>query len=244
MEIATCFTEVIMKYDAIIFDVGDTLLENYPNQKQIYADRIKQLGFAVDEEMAEHILKATTNSAYRQIEKEQNGAPRMTDEDFDSMLDEAALTCVDTNYTGSTFERLRLIPIPKQELRIIPGVVDVLHTLSAKGYRLGIVSNHRVWLMDYLSEIGLSGFFETIVVSDVVSVEKPDVRIMEIALERLNVKAKSCLYVGDHPFDVLCAKNAGMACAWISQPESVLPDSIPFQEDYRIQSLHELLTLL
>jgi putative hydrolase of the HAD superfamily len=168
----------------------------------------------------------------------------MTDEDFESMLDEAALTCVDTNYTDTTFERLRLIPMPQQELRIIPGVMDVLQALSAKGVRLGIVSNHRVWLMDYLCEIGLSGFFETIVVSDVVGVEKPDVRIMEIALVRLNVKAKSCLYVGDHPFDVLCAKNAGMACVWISPPESVLPDSIPFQEDYRIQNLHELLTLI
>ena len=36
-----------MAYKAIIFDVGDTLLEHYPSENQIYIDRVKHLRFKI-----------------------------------------------------------------------------------------------------------------------------------------------------------------------------------------------------
>ena len=232
-----------MKYEAIIFDVGDTLLAHYPSQKQIYADRLKYLGFDVDEEM---IAKAISKSANEQIIKEQNGAPRMPDDDFERMLDKAVLSCVNADKKDESeyLEKLKNFPMPKPELKIIPGTMEVLQTLKDMGFRLGIVSNHREWLPDYLKEIGLSQFFETIVVSDIVGVEKPDTKIMRIALENLSLNASVCLYVGDHPFDVLCAKNAGIDCAWLTAPDTVLPDSVPYREDYRIEKLNDLINFI
>jgi len=234
------------KYKAVIFDVGDTLLEHYPSQRQIYIERLKYLGFDIDENdenTAANISDAISKSANGQIAKEQNGAPRMSDEDFAVMLDKAVLRCV---YAGEDeaeyLEKLKGFPMPKDELRIIPGAKEVLRGLQDMGYRLGIVSNHRVWLPDYLKQIGLSQFFETIVVSEIVGVEKPDIRIMQIALENLDLNASDCLYVGDHPFDVFCAKKAGIDCAWVAAaPEAVLPESVPYKEDYRIQKLQDLL---
>ena len=231
-----------MKYEAIIFDVGDTLLEHYPSQKQIYADRLRYLGFDINEKSEEKIITAISKTANEQIMKEQNGAPRMPDEDFEIMLDKAALRCVNAEKEDSEYlEKLKYFPMPKQELRIIPGTIEVLQTLKEMNFRLGIVSNHRTWLPDYLKEIGLSHYFETIFVSDIVGVEKPDIRIMQIALNNLLLNASSCLYVGDHPFDVLCAKGAGIDCAWLTAPDSILPESVPYKEDYRIQKLHDLL---
>lgn len=66
---------------------------------------------------------------------------------------------------------------------------------------------------------------------------------MEIALEKLNLKAESCLYVGDQPLDVLCSKEAGMDCAWIVTDQSELPKSIPYKEDYKINKLSDLLSI-
>lgn len=40
-------------------------------------------------------------------------------------------------------EKLAHLPLPKQEFKIIPGTVKVLQTLKDKGFRLGVVSNHR-----------------------------------------------------------------------------------------------------
>ena len=231
-----------MKYEAIIFDVGDTLLEHYPSQERIYADRLKYLGFDVCKELEAVISQAVSNAANEQIIKEQNGMLRMSDEDFKIMLDRAALNCVNLDKDEAEYlKRLFNLPLPEQELRIIPGTIEVLKNLRETGFRLGIVSNHKAWLPDYLQEIGLAEFFETIVVSQIVGVEKPDIRIIQIALDKLSLNASMCLYVGDHPFDVLCAKSAGIDCAWLTAPDNILPDSVPYKADYRIEKLQDLL---
>jgi len=238
-----------MKYEAIIFDAGDTLLEHYPSQKQMYAERLKYLGFDIDEKSEENIAAAISKASNEQIAKEQSGAPRMSDADFEIMLDKTVLKCVkcvnaDEKDESEYIKKLCHFPMPEQELRIIPGTPEVLKILKDMGFRLGVVSNHRIWLPAYLKEAGLSQFFETIVVSAIVGVEKPDIRIMQIALENLSLNASSCLYVGDHPFDVLCAKKAGIDCAWLTAPDNILPDSVPYKEDYRIQKLQDLLNII
>jgi len=233
-----------MKYTAIIFDVGDTLLEHYPKQEQIYLERMRIVGINADESDADMIMTAFNKSYHEQIIKEQNGAPRMPDAEFLYMLDKAVVNCfVSDDNDADYLEKLQAIPLPELKLVLISGVLETLTALKNKGYRLAIVSNHRKWLPDYLAEIELSDFFETIVVSDIVGVEKPDIRIMQIVLDDLKLDSSECLYVGDHPFDVLCAKNAGIDCAWITSPNSVLPYN-RIKEDYRINNINELEKIL
>lgn len=98
--------------------------------------------------------------------------------------------------------------------------------------------------MDYLKTCGLGQHFETIIISEIVGVSKPNTGIMQFALDDLDLKAKDCLYVGDHPYDVLCSKGKGMDCAWIATDERVLPDNNSFKEDYRISRIMELLNIL
>lgn len=233
-----------MKYEAIIFDVSDTLVEYSPNYAQIYGDRLRSLGFEVSQEKAKEISKAVNWAIGEQTRKEQCGEPHISEKAYKTLLDEAALLCViNENICRKKYLiDLSKIPIPKQEMTIIPGTIDVLTTLKNK-YRLAIVSNHYSWLMDYLCKSGLSQYFESIIISDIVGVAKPNIRIMQIVLEELNLKAESCLYVGDQPLDVLCSKQAGMDCAWIVADESELPKSIPYKEDYRISKLLDLLSI-
>lgn len=77
-----------------------------------------------------------------------------------------------------------------------------------------------------------------------VGVAKPDSRIMQIALKELSLEAKDCIYIGDQPMDVLCAKQIGMDCVWIAPEDYVLPESIPYREDYRIANILDLLNIL
>lgn len=67
---------------------------------------------------------------------------------------------------------------------------------------------------------------------------------MKIALRELGVRADASLYVGDHPLDVLCAKGAGMDCTWLFGDWDGLPDMIPYQADYRINQITELLRIV
>ena len=234
-----------MKYKSIIFDVSDTLVEYSPNYAKIYGDRLRSLSFEVSKEKAKEVSKAVNLAIGEQTRKEQCGEPHISEEAYKTLLDEAALLCVINENICREKYLIDLvnIPIPEQEMTIIPGTIDVLNALKTK-YRLAIVSNHYSWLMDYLRESGLSTHFESIIISDIVGVAKPNIRIMQIVLEELNLNAENCLYVGDQPFDVLCSKQAGLDCAWIVTDESELPKSIGYKEDYKISKLSDLLSIL
>lgn len=234
-----------MKYKAIIFDVSDTLVEYSPNYAQIFGDRLRGLGYVVSEEKAKEISRVVNWTIGEQIRKEQCGEEHISNDELNALLDKAAISCVTNNSICNENHLLELgkVPMPKQKMTIISDVFNVLNVLKNK-YSLAIVSNHYPWLMDYLRTSGLAPYFESIVISDIVGVAKPDIRIMQIALNELVLEAKNCLYVGDQPFDVLCSKQIGMDCAWITTDEWTLPNSIPYKEDYRIGKLSDLLTIL
>jgi HAD superfamily hydrolase (TIGR01549 family) len=180
-----------------------------------------------------------------QIRREQNGAPRASEDDMNRLMDEAALSCIQypSEMKDIYLHIMAEVPMPKQEMMVIQGVFDMLVILREK-YRLAIVSNHYKWLIDYLKECKLYDYFESVIVSEIVGVEKPNVLIMKMVLNELDLSPEDCLYVGDHPLDVLCSKQAGMDCAWIARKEAKLHDSIPFKEDYRIDRVTKLLDVL
>ena len=234
-----------MKYKAIIFDVADTLVDYHPNLATIYGDKVRSLGLEVTEKAAREMNKAIYWAYFQQILKEQNGAPYATSEEISTLWDQAALSCVEVkNEMKETYLHLMsCMPKMEQEMRVIPGVIEVLEILRKK-YRLAIVSNHHSWLVNRLRELKLYDYFESVVISEIVGIEKPDTRIMEIVLNELNLPPSACLYVGDHPLDVLCSKKAGMDCAWIVGDWDKLDDTIPFKEDYILKNVSELINLL
>ncbi len=234
-----------MKYKAIIFDVSDTLIEYSPNWAQIFGDKIRSLGIDVSDEITWKINNAVYWANGEQTRREQNGAPRATEDELSRLMDEAALSCVQypSEMKDSYLQIMARTPMPKQKMTVIPGVFDMLDALKRK-YRLAIVSNHYKWLVDYLKEYKFYDYFESVIISEVVGMEKPNVRIMELVLNELHLPPESCLYVGDHQLDVLCSKQAGMDCAWITRADTKLHDSIPFCEDYKIGKVTQLLDIL
>ncbi len=144
-----------MKYKAIIFDVGDTLIEYSPNYEQLYGDRLRKLGFSLCDGVSKRISNAIYMASGEQIQREQNGATRITDEEFESLLNRAALLCVkeEGNEFDMMLDKMNQMPRPKQELIVIQGVFDLLSHLKELGYILAIVSNHGTLLMDFLKKL-------------------------------------------------------------------------------------------
>lgn len=121
-----------------------------------------------------------------------------------------------------------------------PGVMEVLAFLRDKGILMGIVSNNHSAVRQVLDEMGLSSFFSCVVISEEVELYKPDPKILELACRELDVPCGESVYVGDHPFDILCAHEAGMPVAWLpvnaymAVPEGISPP------EYTLASLREL----
>lgn len=235
-----------MRYQAIIFDVSETLTQDAPSDAEVYGDRLRRLGLAVSQSVAQAAALAVNLAAGEQMWREQQGAPRIPDEEFEQLLNRAALLSAQPEgaATEALLARMSAMPRPQRTLVVMEGVLALLEHLKQCGYRLGIVSNQRATLLDWLQAVGLQDYFQTIIVSDVVGVAKPDPRIMHLALAALQLEAAACLYVGDHPLDVLCAKSAGLDCAWIAPRDRVLPPTIGYTEDLRLEHVTDLLHAL
>ena len=95
-----------------------------------------------------------------------------------------------------------------------------LETLRSSGKRLAVVTNGPVeWQSRKLHTLGLSGYFDHVLISEAEGVSKPDPRIFARALERCGVDRQEALFVGDHPeLDIDGARAAGLAAAWKRVP--------------------------
>ncbi len=98
--------------------------------------------------------------------------------------------------------------------------VLTLQALRAAGRRLAVVTNGPIdWQTRKLRALGLPGYFDEVVISEREGVAKPDPRIFQRTLERLDVAAGDALFVGDHPdIDVAGARDAGLAAVWKRVP--------------------------
>lgn len=86
--------------------------------------------------------------------------------------------------------------------------------------------------------------FSQVITSEVARSYKPWPDIFWLGAERLGLALTDILYVGDSPIaDVLGARSAGLAVAWLNRHEATLPERVP-APDYEITSLAALDTLL
>jgi HAD superfamily hydrolase (TIGR01509 family) len=88
---------------------------------------------------------------------------------------------------------------------------DSLGRLRAAGFKLGVISNSDGRVVEALEVAGLRQYFDVIIDSALVGLEKPDPRIFRAALEALGVEPEEALYVGDrYEVDVRGAEAAGI----------------------------------
>lgn len=95
-----------------------------------------------------------------------------------------------------------------------PETPPALRALKERGLRLGAVSNtyqSRAALVSRLSEHGLWGYLDALVISSEVGLTKPHPAIFQAALDRLGAAAAETVFVGDVVWaDVLGAQALGM----------------------------------
>nr|WP_318243557.1 HAD family hydrolase [Fictibacillus norfolkensis] len=123
-----------------------------------------------------------------------------------------------------------------------PNLISMLEELKKKGYRLGLVTNgYGVFQYDTIQALEIKEYFDTILVSEMEGLRKPDPLVFQRAAERLNVKMEECMFVCDHPKnDVEAARNVGMVAVWKTSPHWNEAKAA----DYTISDLAELKLIL
>lgn len=119
--------------------------------------------------------------------------------------------------------------------------------LRDRGYKLGIISNGKsVKQWEKIIRLGLHHFFDAVVISEDVGSEKPDSRIFEVAMEKLNVKPWEAVYVGDDlETDILGANITGMVSIRIRKKHREgSPSGKVIKPKYSIRKFSDLLSIL
>lgn len=105
---------------------------------------------------------------------------------------------------------------------LFPGVVDTLHALKRKGFRLCAISDGNSRPMEIPV---LQGIFDFAVNAADAGAAKPDGRIFRLAAEKAGVPCSAFVYIGDnYKKDVLGSKAAGMRAVWVRTQAEEHPD--------------------
>ena len=128
-------------------------------------------------------------------------------------------------------------------------VAEVLSQLKRR-YRLGLLSNYPdgTAVRASLEKLGLTRFFDSIVVSGELGYVKPHPLTFDTSLRELGVPAERALFAGDHWLaDIQGAKRAGMQAVWMRRwapLDEVAPRPGDFGPDATLAHLDELPVLL
>lgn len=95
-------------------------------------------------------------------------------------------------------------------------LTEMLNELKGQGYLLGIITNGRSpFQARAIDGLAIRDYFDTILISEVEQVRKPQVDIFQRAINRLGVPALESVFIGDHPeADIAGAKGAMMKTIW------------------------------
>jgi putative hydrolase of the HAD superfamily len=119
---------------------------------------------------------------------------------------------------------------------VMPDTPGYLASLKDRGYFLGVISNSGGQVEKQLQHLGLRDYFQAVLDSAIVGVEKPHPEIFQLALAGAKVAAKDALFVGDtNATDMGGAQLAGLRGVLIDRVEAY-----PHAECPRITTLPEL----
>lgn len=179
-----------------------------------------------------------------QIRRENESGVRMPDDEYIANVADiyGQSLGLDQHFCGELIETFT--QRHESTYSLAPCAIDVLEGLSKRHIPLGIVSNNYPGIRDVLEEQGISEFFEPIIISEEVKLYKPDPEILRLACDRAGTTPEGCVYVGDHPFDILCAHEAGIAAVWTPLNRFMkVPEYIGAPE-HTISYLGELLDII
>ena len=222
-----------MSITTILFDAGGTLvfLDYF-----FLARELRRNGIAV----SARAVRCAEYAARAEIDRRLLGAAADTDETrrrpyFTALLDHLGIEVQQAARLIEHFDAVH----QKNNLWhcMMPSTPTVLAQLRARGLTLGVISNSDGRVNAILQGCGVGQFFDLVIDSHEVGVEKPDPRIFDLALRRLNCQPRHALYVGDiYGIDVVGSERAGLHAA--------LLDTLGLYEGVQCRKIRHLRELL
>lgn len=130
--------------------------------------------------------------------------------------------------------------------RLFPDVLPCLDWLRAAGLRIAAVTNASGGPQQHakLADMGLTRYFDAVLVAGELGTAKPDPRIFHAACQRLQVQPREAMHVGDRlDLDAIGAHDAGLHGVWLNRDTTTRPTATP-PGVHQIDALEDLPELL
>src|ERR1022692_831966 len=223
----------------IIFDINGTLSDIRTDEwnddvYRVISNLLSYQGISLNPNVVKNL--------YFQIMKEQRAAYGKPHPEFDAIgIFREIVKQHSTDFThGLPPEKIEQLPrllaethraASRFRLQLYPGVEDTIRQLHQK-YHLAIISDGQTaYAIPELNAVGLSGFFDPIMISGDFGYRKPDERLFTAALATMKMDPSEVLFVGNDMYrDVYGAKRLGMKTVFFKsnqgtqEKEGVKPD--------------------
>ncbi len=176
------------RFDAVIFDLFGTLIENFRIDELNSVLREMALALTIPPVVFRKQWTASFHARclgeFSNIEANLEMISRELGRPIDPVaISEAAR--IRAAYSKTFLERL------------FPDSISTLSEIKARGYKLGLISDCSTEVPSLWAKSQIAEFFDVVIFSSVIKIKKPDRRIYELALKQLGTSSERTLYIGD-----------------------------------------------
>ena len=134
---------------------------------------------------------------------------------------------------------------------VLPTIIESTKELfvnSSQNYRIGLISDTEMtpgkFLIQILEKLDLRQFFDAFVFSDEIGFYKPNSKLFQTALSKLECNPNESLHIGDYLHtDIIGAQSFDMNTIWINRHEA-LKNIADVSPDYIVENLLDLLPII
>ncbi len=214
------------EFDTIFFDMDGTLVDSYKLHGVCIHNCLLAHGY--ENISLETVLKYIGNTF-----EEVLTSCKVNKNDFSSII-----STVDSYYESTLKEQ-------KELAHLVDGAIELLKLCKEEGYKTGIVSNSKKYLIKIILEINdAKELFNIVSGASITALNKNE--RCELAMKTIN--AKNCLYIGDTINDILLARKFNMKSViidnkigWCKDYSKLIREESP---DYVFSNIEDVKTLI
>ncbi|MFA7108490.1 MAG: beta-phosphoglucomutase [Sphaerochaetaceae bacterium] len=187
--------------DTVIFDLDGVICSTDLYHTRAWSALCEKKGYDFPEEVQNRLKGISRKASYQKIL------------DYNGVKETSKQILISTDWKNNYYKKL-LSKMNKNSLE--KKVKDTLLELKEKKYLLAVASSSRNAEF-ILEQIGLKGFFDTVVTGNMITQTKPNPEIFLKAAAILGKESKYCLVVEDAESGVEAALRAGMKAIAFNQ---------------------------
>lgn len=181
----------LLRFESVWVKIGHNIVDSFINTFDVQIDKqdiLQELGLGADYIEPSGILSSgTTNDIIKVFNKyvQDDNVEMWTRKNMDALANQY-----------------------EHQLEMIKGTDVVLKRLKDSGYLLAVITaDDYISTDNFLRKFDIRDYFNEIITSDRVPVQKPNHLILDSLIEKYQIKTSEMIMVGDTPIDMQLGKN-------------------------------------